>query len=92
MQQAVELFRIDPLVGDDAHNGRHNDGGDTQGTEYNTELFATPLFVAKSIRTKCGEPCAPHEKLHKADDGQPKFYTHRKYFLQIKVNNRKNCC
>ena len=69
LAQGENLLRRDPLVGDDAHQGRHENGDKTLGREEQPDLRAEAAACEETAHR--GEVSPPRGELQKVHQDQP---------------------
>lgn len=76
--KAQEALCRNPSVCDDAHNGRHEQRGDSHRGEETADLQSVEFQCVAEVGPQRDQPCSPNGVLEKVHQGQANFDIHKR--------------
>lgn len=76
LADAQRLLRGDPAVGDDTHEGRHEERCDTHRSEETADLQPCELKSSAEVGAQRNEPRTPDRVLQEVHDDKTEFDSH----------------
>ncbi|MNE27562.1 hypothetical protein D3C80_1209780 [compost metagenome] len=81
MAQRIQIVGLDPAIGNDARQPRHDQRRDALGAVHHTHLHPAEMQGVNHVRSQRDQPGAPNKELQKNHYLQPRFYCHHHHLI-----------